>query len=145
MHRVERSVLVPYSAEQMFDLVAAVPDYPRFLPWCAAARQRRLEDGAVDATLDIDYRGVRTRFTTRNEHLRPQLIRMQLRDGPFRRLHGQWSFVPLGDEGCKVHLNLHYQFAHGLLGRAVAPVFEGIAVALVDAFGRRAQALFEGD
>jgi ribosome-associated toxin RatA of RatAB toxin-antitoxin module len=144
MHRVERSVLVPYSAGQMFGLVAAVPDYPKFLPWCAGARQRQRADGDLEATLEIAYRGVRARFTTRNRHVEPESIRMQLVDGPFRRLNGEWTFAGLRDDGCRVHLNLHYQFAHGLLGRAVAPVFEGIAVSLVDAFTRRAEALFEG-
>lgn len=143
MHRVERSVLVPYSAGQMFGLVATVPDYPNFLPWCAGARQRRRDDGDIDATLDIAYRGVRARFTTRNLLVAPESIRMELVDGPFRRLDGEWTFVALRDDGCRVRLNLHYQFAHGLLGRAVAPVFEGIAVSLVDAFTRRAEVMFE--
>jgi ribosome-associated toxin RatA of RatAB toxin-antitoxin module len=143
MHRVEKSVFVPYTAEQMFGLVAAVREYPRFLPWCAASRERPLPDGRVEATVEIHYRGVRSRFTTRNEHIAPALIRMQLVDGPFRRLHGEWHFVQLREDACKVHLNLHYQFESGLLGRAIAPVFESIAGSLIDSFTRRAEALYE--
>jgi ribosome-associated toxin RatA of RatAB toxin-antitoxin module len=143
MHRVEKSVFVPYTAEQMFGLVAAVRDYPRFLPWCASSREHPLPDGRVEATVEIHYRGVRSRFTTRNEHVRPSLIRMQLVDGPFRRLHGEWNFAQLRDDACKVHLNLHYQFESGLLGRAIAPVFETIAGSLIDSFTRRAEALYE--
>jgi ribosome-associated toxin RatA of RatAB toxin-antitoxin module len=143
MHRVEKSVFVPYTAEQMFDLVAAVRDYPRFLPWCAASREHPRLDGRVDATVEIHYRGVRSRFTTRNEQLPPSTIRMQLVDGPFRRLNGEWTFVQLRDDACKVHLNLHYQFESGLLGRAIAPVFETIAGSLIDSFARRAEALYE--
>jgi ribosome-associated toxin RatA of RatAB toxin-antitoxin module len=143
MHRVERSVLVPYTAQQMFDLVAAVTDYPSFLPWCAGTRVRPRRDGLIDATIEIHYRGVRSRFTTCNDQRAPESIRMTLVDGPFRRLAGDWQFRPLRDDACKVHLNLHYDFAPGLLGRAVAPVFDGIAGSLVDSFTRRAELLYE--
>lgn len=142
MHRVERSVLVPFSADQMFALVAAVRDYPSFLPWCAQAQVRPRDDGLIDATLAIHYRGVRSRFTTRNRNRAPESIHMELVDGPFRRLAGGWQFRPLRDDACKVHLNLHYEFAPGVLGRMVAPVFETIAGSLVDSFTRRAEVLY---
>jgi ribosome-associated toxin RatA of RatAB toxin-antitoxin module len=143
MHRVERSVLVPYSAQQMFDLVAAVSDYPGFLPWCASTHVRPRRDGRIDATIEIRYRGVRSRFTTCNENRAPESIVMTLVEGPFRRLSGNWQFRPLGEDACKVQLHLHYDFAPGVLGRAVAPVFDGIAGSLVDSFTRRAEALYE--
>ncbi|MFY8121670.1 MAG: type II toxin-antitoxin system RatA family toxin [Burkholderiaceae bacterium] len=142
MHRVERSVLVPYSAEEMFGLVAGVKDYPKFLPWCAGARLRPQPNGDIEATVQIDYRGVRSEFTTLNHHDAPRLIRMQLVAGPFRRLSGEWTFTQLRDDACKVHLNLHFQFATGIVGRAVAPVFEGIAGSMIDAFTRRAEAVY---
>ena len=142
MHRVERSVLVPYSAEEMFGLVAGVKDYPKFLPWCAGARLRPQPNGEIEATVQIDYRGVRSEFTTLNHNDAPRLIRMQLVAGPFRRLSGEWTFTQLRDDACKVHLNLHFQFATGIVGRAVAPVFEGIAGSMIDAFTRRAEAVF---
>lgn len=142
MHRVERSVLVPYSTEEMFGLVAGVKDYPKFLPWCAGARLRPQPNGDIEATVQIDYRGVRSEFTTLNHNDAPRLIRMQLVAGPFRRLSGEWTFTQLRDDACKVHLNLHFQFATGIVGRAVAPVFEGIAGSMIDAFTRRAEAVY---
>jgi ribosome-associated toxin RatA of RatAB toxin-antitoxin module len=142
MHRVERSVLVPYSAAQMFDLVAAIREYPRFLPWCGATHVRPRADGSLDATIEIHYRGVRSRFTTHNRHDPHHRIQMKLVDGPFRRLDGDWAFHHLRADACKVHLHLQYQFAAGLLGRAIAPVFESIATSIVDAFTRRAEALY---
>ncbi len=142
MHRVERSVLVPYSAEEMFGLVAGVKDYPKFLPWCAGARLRPQPNGDIEATVQIDYRGVMSEFTTLNHNDAPRLIRMQLVAGPFRRLSGEWTFTQLRDDACKVHLNLHFQFATGIVGRAVAPVFEGIAGSMIDAFTRRAEAVY---
>lgn len=126
----------------MFDLVAAVRAYPHFLPWCAGAQTRPRPDGTVEATLELDYRGVRSRFTTLNAHQVPVSIRMQLVDGPFRRLHGEWTFRALRADACKVHLTLHYQFSAGLLGRAIAPVFEAIAASQVDAFTRRADEVY---
>lgn len=141
MHRVDRSVIVPFSAEQMFDLVAHVEDYPRFLPWCSGTRVRPLDIGTVEATVEIHYRGVRASFTTRNRNTPCQLIEMQFVDGPFRNLHGEWTFRALREDACRVHLSLHYQFAAGLLGRAVAPVFEGIATTMIDSFTQRAEAL----
>jgi ribosome-associated toxin RatA of RatAB toxin-antitoxin module len=144
MHRVDRSILVPYSAERMFDLVADVAAYPQFLPWCAGASARTQVPHGVQARLAIDYRGVRSQFTTHNVHLRPTLIRMELIDGPFRKLQGQWRFRPLRADGCRVELHLQYVFTMGLLGAAIAPVFDSISASLIDAFSQRADALYGG-
>jgi ribosome-associated toxin RatA of RatAB toxin-antitoxin module len=67
---------------------------------------------------------------------------MQLIDGPLRRLGGEWTFTALREDACKVHLRLNFQFATGVVGRAIAPVFEGIATSMVDAFSRRAQSVY---
>jgi ribosome-associated toxin RatA of RatAB toxin-antitoxin module len=101
-----------------------------------------LPDGGVEATIEIAYRGVRSRFTTRNESECPREIRMTLVEGPFRRLTGHWRFLELPQQGCKVSLHLQYQFAAGLLGRLIAPVFESIAGSLIDAFAARAESLY---
>ena len=143
MHRVHRSVIVPYSCAQMFALVQDVAQYPSFLPWCAASHVRpQAQSEAVEARVEIAYMGVRSYFTTSNVNLFPESITLALIDGPFRELRGQWTFRPLGEEGCKVSLDLHYRFAAGLLGRAIAPVFERVANSLIDAFAARAQDLY---
>jgi ribosome-associated toxin RatA of RatAB toxin-antitoxin module len=142
MPRVDRFVYVHYSAEQMFDLVADVEAYPDFLPWCDGSRVIADHEGGVDASIDIAYLGIRTRFTTRNDHRYPEQIRISLVEGPFRALTGHWHFLPLRPGACKVHLALHYEFASGLLGRAVAPVFDSIANSMVDSFAGRAEQLY---
>ena len=142
MHRVNRSILVTYSAEQMFDLVSDVDRYPEFLPWCGSAQVRPLGDDAVEAATDPAEVDRDRRFATRNVHVRPNEIRMQLVDGPFRRLEGQWRFRVLRPDACRVELLLRYEFASGLLGRAIAPVFDGISASLVDSFSQRADALY---
>lgn len=142
MPHVERFVYVHHSAEQMFDLVADVEAYPQFLPWCESSRVIADHEGGVDASLDIGYGGLRTRFTTRNAHRYPEQIRVSLLDGPFRTLAGHWNFLPMRPGACKVQLSLHYEFASGLLGRAVAPVFNSIVNSLVESFARRAEQLY---
>jgi len=156
VHRVDRSVLVPYSCAQMFALVREVERYPQFLPWCAAAAAQAVGQAppapagapvavpleVLQARVDIAYLGVHSHFTTRNEHDYPQRIILTLVDGPFRDLRGAWTFTALGDQACKVALVLEYRFAAGLLGRAIAPVFERVANSFIDAFVRRAQELY---
>jgi ribosome-associated toxin RatA of RatAB toxin-antitoxin module len=139
MHRIERSILVPYSAAQMFELIAGIEDYPGFLPSCVAARQKVLAPEMVEATIEIGLRGLRSSFTTRNRLQPPTSIALELVEGPFKCLTGAWTLKPLGDAGCRVHLLLRYEFVAGPLGRAIAPVFERLAGSLVDAFEAEAR------
>jgi ribosome-associated toxin RatA of RatAB toxin-antitoxin module len=142
MASVHKSVLVPYSAEQMFELVAAIEDYPRFLPWCGGAAI--LERGPEEtlARIDINYHGVRAHFVTANRNERSERIVIELRAGPFRHLDGTWRFLPLGDSGSKVALELHYEFSNAVLERLIGPVFSHIAHTFIDAFVRRAESVY---
>ena len=140
--QIRKSVLVPYSAQRMFDLVADVPAYPSFMPWCSGACSKLEKDGRVRASIDIDYRGVRAGFTTLNRYRTPEKIEMAFADGPFEALAGVWHFSALKTDACKVEFALDYEFAGGLLGRLIAPVFEFIANSFIDAFARRAEVLY---
>jgi ribosome-associated toxin RatA of RatAB toxin-antitoxin module len=139
MATVSKSVLVPYSAQRMFDLVERVEDYPAFLPWCSGSSVGERHAGGMTATVEIDFKGLRQRFTTINAHEPGQRIDMRLKEGPFSRLQGTWQFVALRDDACKVVFDLDYAFAGGLISRVLAPVFEQIAGSMVDAFVRRAE------
>jgi ribosome-associated toxin RatA of RatAB toxin-antitoxin module len=141
MAQVDKTVLVEYSCEQMFDLVRDAEQYPRFLPWCSAARVVTGEGTMTHSTLHIDYHGVHTHFTTENVHQPPSMIDIRLVQGPFRQLHGTWRFTPLGAAACKIQLRLEYEFSSKLLEKLVGPVFGYIANSLVDAFVRRAEHL----
>jgi ribosome-associated toxin RatA of RatAB toxin-antitoxin module len=138
MHSVHKSVLVPYSAQQMFDLVERVEDYPKFLPWCGGTQILQRTADQTLARIDIDYRGVRAHFTTANRNQAPERLVVELRDGPFRRLDGIWQFRALGDAGCKVEFELNYEFATTVLERLIGPVFGRIADSFIDAFVKRA-------
>lgn len=139
---VHKSVLVPHSAARMYKLVERVEDYPKFLPWCGGTEVTRHDDGSMTATIVIDFRGIRQRFTTHNTHEQDRLVQMEFREGPFTHLHGEWRFTPLREDACKIEFALEYSFAGGLLGRVLDPVFSHIARTFVDAFVRRAGQLY---
>jgi ribosome-associated toxin RatA of RatAB toxin-antitoxin module len=142
MHRVTKSVLVPYSAAQMYELVDRAEDYPKFLPWCAGAEILESHAGGKTARLYIDYHGVKAHFTTINENKPPEMIVVTLKSGPFRHLHGEWRFKALRPDACKVSFDLAYEFASGVLDKVIGPVFTHIANTFIDAFVKRAEAVY---
>ena len=139
---VHKSVLLNYSAAQMFTLVDKVEDYPSFLPWCGGVQVRERADDRLVATIMIDYRGVRQSFTTQNTNAPPTSMQMKLVEGPFRLLDGQWRFTPLRDDACKVEFDLHYEFSSKLLEKLIGPVFSKIADSFVESFRKRAEVVY---
>lgn len=139
---VHKSVLLPFSAEQMFDLVNGIEDYPKFLPWCGGAHVKERQGDNLVATLSINYHGVKQTFTTANTNQPPHLIKVTLVEGPFRHLDGTWSFKPLRADACKIEFDLHYEFSSKLLEKVIGPVFSMIANSFVEAFCKRAEAVY---
>ncbi|MDO5626174.1 MAG: type II toxin-antitoxin system RatA family toxin [Pseudomonadota bacterium] len=145
MKSVHKSVLIWYSAQEMFDLVTDVPRYPEFLPWCNHGKVIEQTDNGMLAEVGIAFKGVKQVFTTRNEHVPGREVRLHLVNGPFSRLEGVWTFTPVGDEGqraCRVDLTMDYGFSNLLLGKLVGPVFDKIASSMVDAFVKRAETVY---
>lgn len=141
MQRVSKSVLVPYSAAAMFELVDRIELYPQFLPWCGGATVTTADDGTKTARIDISFHGVHAHFTTDNVNRAGESIVITLKDGPFRHLHGEWRFRSLAANACKIEFEFAYEFATELLERAVGPVFNHIANTFIDAFVQRAETL----
>ncbi len=139
---VKKSVLIHYSAQQMFALVDDVAAYPQFLPWCGGASVVPVNDNTVHATVHIDYHHIKHSFTTENVRQPPERIDITLKNGPFRQLDGSWHFIPLSDSACKIELQLHYEFSGKLLEKAFGPVFHYIANNFVDAFVQRAEEIY---
>jgi ribosome-associated toxin RatA of RatAB toxin-antitoxin module len=135
---VTRSVLVAHTPAQMFALIDAVEDYPKFLPWCGAAKVLHRDESTTRATLEIDYRGIRQSFTTENAKRPPDEMLIRLKEGPFRKLEGEWRFTALGQQGCKIEFRMSYEFSGRVLERLIGPVFNYIANNLVEAFVKRA-------
>jgi ribosome-associated toxin RatA of RatAB toxin-antitoxin module len=142
MHTVERSVLVPYSAAQMFDLVAAVDKYPEFMPWCGGSEILSRDDEGMRACVTISFAGIKQTFTTQNRHQYPELIDLRLVNGPFSELQGRWEFQPLGEDACKVVFRLEYEFSSRTLEKLIGSVFNRIANGFIDSFTQRAEACY---
>jgi ribosome-associated toxin RatA of RatAB toxin-antitoxin module len=138
MAMVRKSVLIERSSQQMFDLVDRVEDYPQFLPWCSQTRCEFRDDRKTVATLHINYRSVKSHFTTENDKESPTWMKITLVDGPFRRLDGLWRFKSLSAEACKIEFQLSYEFSSKMFEKVIGPVFSQIANTFVDAFVKRA-------
>jgi len=133
---------VPYSPQQMFALVNAINDYPQFLNWCSAASILNQSEEQITASVEINKGGLKQKFTTKNTLHAFDLIEMQLLDGPFKTLSGQWRFDALGDNAAKVGLELQFSFKSRLMDIALSPIFTQIANSQLDAFIARAKQVY---
>ncbi|MBJ7518019.1 MAG: type II toxin-antitoxin system RatA family toxin [Stenotrophomonas sp.] len=136
MPTIRRSALVEHSAACMFDLVNDIAAYPRRFRWCSAAQILEQGDQRLVARLDLGLGSFSTWFMTENTLVRPSSIDMQLRDGPFKRLHGRWDFHSLAEDACKVSLELEFEPKSRLLAPALALGFQGLADRMVNDFVR---------
>ena len=139
---VHKTVLLGYSAEQMFALVDRVEDYPQFLPWCGGVEVREREEDRLVASIMINYHGIKQSFTTENTNVRPVSMTMRLLEGPFKQLHGTWTFKPLRADACKIEFDLQYEFSNRLIESIIGPVFNMIATSFVDSFSKRAEEVY---
>ncbi len=142
MPHVSRSALVPFSAEQMYQLVNDVHSYPDFLPGCTGSRVIAASPNEMTAAVEVAKAGISKTFTTRNTLLDNQSINMQLVDGPFRKLMGGWQFTALSPEACKVELHLDFEFTNKLIELAFGKVFKELAGSMVQAFTQRAKEVY---
>ena len=144
MKQVKKSVLLSYSAPEMYALVTDIPAYPQFLPWCEKAEVLSQDSSGMTARLHLAYGGLRHAFTTRNKHVPDRSVDVTLVDGPFSVLEGAWRFVPIvlpGAEAapaCKIEFDMHYAFSSRPLELVLSPVFDKVANTFVDAFVKRA-------
>jgi ribosome-associated toxin RatA of RatAB toxin-antitoxin module len=139
MREVKRSALIAESPARMFALINDIERYPEFVPWCTAARVDSRKEAEVVATLAIRRGPLRAEFTTRNLLEADKRVLMQFVSGPFRVLEGLWTLTPLGELGCRVELEMRFEFANRVAGALFESLFEDSAAQLVDAFVRRAR------
>ena len=138
---------LPYTAQQMYDLVADVGSYPEFLPWTAAARIRRNDDKGdhrvMEADLVISFKVFRERFTSRVVLGREaRKIDTEYLDGPFKYMKSNWAFEEDG-QGCKVHFHVDFEFKNAILQGIIGMVFNEAMQRVVRAFEERAKTLYE--
>jgi ribosome-associated toxin RatA of RatAB toxin-antitoxin module len=139
---VSKTVIVPFTPEQMFRLVDDVEHYSEFLPWCTGSAVLARDDAVTRASLQVGFRGVKQHFSTENHKTPPQEITLKLIEGPFRALDGRWRFNDLNGKGCKIEFSLAWVFSSRILGALVGPVFSHIADTMVEAFVKRAERVY---
>ena len=133
--------IVPYSPDQIFDIVADVEKYPQFLPWCVGARIRTRSEQELVADLTIGFGPFRESFTSRVTLDHPKRIRVRYENGPFRYLNNQWDFLP-HDKGTEVDFFVDFEFRSRILQAAIGVVFNEAVRRMVGAFNKRARAVY---
>ena len=139
---IQKSALVKFSAQQMFDLVNDIEAYPKFLPWCAGSRIIKREDDIVEAELTISKSGFKKSFSTRNLIDKGGRITVSLLDGPFSHLDGVWNFMPLRENASKISLDLEFDMSSVLANLAFGAVFNQICNTMVASFTSRAKEVY---
>jgi ribosome-associated toxin RatA of RatAB toxin-antitoxin module len=142
MPSINRSALVMYSAEQMYQLINDVLAYPSFLPDCSDSKIISQTENSVTAALLVSKGGLRKWFTTQNTLISNEEVQLTLVDGPFKKLKGSWKFTPLSEDACKVSLELDYEFANKMFDIAFGRVFNHLTNNMVQAFTQRAKEVY---
>jgi coenzyme Q-binding protein COQ10 len=139
------SRVVPYSAEQLFDLVADMGRYPQFLPWCVGARVRNRSETSAICDLTIGFGPFRESFTSRVTLDRPHRVTVAYEKGPFRYLNNHWDFAPDPNGNpacCKVDFFVDFEFQSRILQAAIGVVFHEAVKRMVNAFLSRARVIY---
>ena len=145
MTRIEKTALVKFSAQQMFDLVNDIESYPQFLPWCSQSRIIKREGNIVEAELTISKGGFQKSFSTRNELDMGKQMTVSLIDGPFSHLAGVWQFQPLREDASKILFVLDFELSGKLASLAFGAVFNQICNTMVSSFTQRAKVVYAND
>lgn len=147
MRKVKQTIIVPYSAKEMYELVNDIASYPKFVPWCKTTKIISHTNKEITATIYIAKGFFSYHFTTKNTLTENELIDMKLFDGPFNHLAGFWLFENLSSEGlstnkCKITFELEFTFSSNLLSMTLDPIFHSILVKFVGAFKDRAEEVY---
>ena len=133
---------LPYTPEQMFDLVADVGRYAEFLPWVTAMRVRRDTDTETLADMIVGFKGLRETFTSKVTKHGPDSVRVDYVDGPLKYLHNDWRFRPDGEGGCLVDFTVDFAFKNRVFEMLAGQVFGAALRKMIGAFEERAAVLY---
>ncbi|ANU07950.1 type II toxin-antitoxin system RatA family toxin [Paraurantiacibacter namhicola] len=142
MPGIQQTRRLPYSAEQMFDLVADVDKYPEFLPWVIATRVKSNDGEAMVADMLVGFKAIREKFTSRVELHRPDALRVQYVDGPLRDLDNRWQFRNLPEGGCEIDFCVDFAFKNRIFEALAGQYFDRAFRKMVAAFEARADELY---
>lgn len=133
--------LLPFSADQMFDLVLDVAKYPEFLPWCVATRVKSKGEGEMVADMAVGFKMLRERYTSHVIWEQPHHIHIKDAGGPFKFLETDWTFRP-NAEGCEVDFRIDFEFSSALLEKVMGGIFTEAAHKMMEAFITRAGEIY---
>ena len=133
---------LPWSAEQMFDLVADVRHYAEFLPWVVATRVKSDSDTEMVADMLVGFNALREKFTSRVHKHRPHTIFVEYIDGPLRQLENRWAFTPDGPTACTIDFSVDFTFRNALFEKLAGQYLDRAFRKMVAAFETRAAALY---
>lgn len=135
-------MVVPFSAEQMYELVNDVASYPEFLPWCSAAEVHEQSEHYMMASVSLASGAVRQTFTTANTLEPGERIEVALVSGPFKQLNGFWSFETAGEGMSRINFRMSYEYKNRIIKLALNKIFTRIGDSLVSSFVERAHSLY---
>ena len=139
---IKKSAFVFYSQKEIFQLIDDVEHYPDFLPWCGGSKVIKRTKKITEATIEINFKGVKQSFTTRNLKKPFEIMEINLVDGPFKKLTGSWKFTNIDKKSCKIELSLMYEFNNLILEKLIGPIFNIIANTFIDEFIKEADKRF---
>lgn len=142
MQKISRSLLLPYSAEQIYDLLYDVEEYPQFMNGCSSAKVISETSTELEAELQLGKGGVNVTFVTRNQVCRPQYIRMALVSGPFKNLKGGWEITSLDEQACKIDFELTFTLASRLAEKAMKRMLSATIDDLINSINGQARKLY---
>ena len=142
MPSIRESRLSPWSAEQMFDLVADVARYPEFLPWVIATRVRSDSETEMVADMLVGFNALREKFTSKVRKERPRMIDVDYLDGPMRTLDNKWFFTPREEGGCAIDFCVEFSFRSAMFEKLAGQYLDRALRKMVSAFEARAAALY---
>ncbi|GKT11219.1 MAG: hypothetical protein ISEC1_P0182 [Thiomicrorhabdus sp.] len=142
MKKIEKSILLPYTAEQIYSIVNNVAEYPEFLPWCDHVKVLSESRYEMIASITVSKAGISQTFKTRNRLTEGKRIEMFLLEGPFKALDGVWEFRMLEDGNCLVRFEVEYEASYALLNATIGPVFSASSTVMLNALNKRAQVLY---
>ncbi len=141
--KIKRTALVTHSAMEMYELVADVPSYPQFLSWCTDSEVHEQSSDTQIGSLTVVVAGIRRQFTTINTLIVGERVELRLLEGPFRNLQGKWLFADLGDDGCRISLEMDFEMTRGPMAVLFGTGFGKIANRLLDDFCKRADEVYQ--
>ena len=142
MHTGERSALVRHSAADMFDLVNDVASYPLFLKWCKSSKVLSETQDSMTAELEVAWKVLHKVFSTKNQLAAGESIKLELLEGPFKSMTGEWRFKHLREDACKITMEVDFEFKSSVSNFVFSAIFSQICGSLMDCFIKRADEVY---